>query len=224
MSLEMTFLGHSGFVFSDGTHRLAVDPFLTGNPVATINPQDIACDYIALTHAHADHFGDTLDIAANNDATVIAVYELCDYCTSKGVAKTEPGNPGGRIYTDFGYVAFTPAFHSSSIDGQYMGQPCGLVIEMGDVTVYHAGDTALFGDMKMIGEIAQPDIALLPCGDRFTMGPELAAKAAELIQPKIAVPIHHSTWPLLTSDLTDFTPEGVEVKVLEPGEVWRYTG
>lgn len=220
MPLSITYLGHSGFLLCDGRHTLAVDPFLTGNPLAKHKPDDIACDYVALTHGHADHFGDTLPIAKRNNATVIAAFEICEYCTEQGVEKCDPGNPGGRVYTDFGYIAFTPAFHSSSYQGRYMGQPCGLIISMGGHKVYHAGDTALFGDMKLIGEIGKPDIAMIPVGDRFTMGPKLATYAAEWVKPKTVIPIHYKTFPLLTDDISEFKPKGVEVREMQPGEVW----
>ena len=224
MPLTITYLGHSGFLFDDGECRVVVDPFLTGNSLAKSSPQDIDCRYIALTHGHADHFGDTLAIATRNDATVIAAYEICEYCGEHNVDNVEPGNTGGTIATDFGSVSFTQAFHSSSYNGVYMGQPCGLVLRFDKpgVSVYHAGDTALFSDMKHIGELYKPDIALLPAGDRFTMGPAHAAKAAELIQPRVAVPIHHSTFPLLTSDLSAFKPQGIETRILKPGEVWQF--
>ncbi|MCZ6816273.1 MAG: metal-dependent hydrolase [Planctomycetota bacterium] len=223
MALSMTFLGHSGFVFDDGNHKLAIDPFLTGNPVAKAKPEDVRCSYIALTHGHEDHVGDTESIAKTNDATVLAAYEICNYLGKQGVKKLEPGNPGGKINTDFGWVAFTQAFHSSSYQGQYMGLPCGLIVNMGGATVYHCGDTALFSDMKLIGEIYKPDIACIPIGDRFTMGPELGTRAAEFIKPKVAIPIHYATFPgMLVPDASGFTPTGVEVKILEPGETWRY--
>jgi len=221
MALEITFLGHSGFIFSDGKHRLVVDPFLTGNPLAKHQPDDIECDYLALTHGHADHMGDSVAILKRTGATAIAPYECCEYFGEQGIEKCEPGNPGGRIYTDFGHVAFTPAIHSSSYEGRYMGVATGLVIEMGGITVYHAGDTALFSDMKLIGEVAQPKVALLPCGDRFTMSPKLASMAAEMIKPEFAVPIHWKTFPLLTDDISDFKPKDVEVKVMEPGDKWE---
>lgn len=221
MSITLTFLGHAGFVLNDGTHAVAIDPFLTENPVATMKPRNVTCHAIALTHGHADHLGDTVAIAKANDATVYAAFEICQYLDEQGV-KTEPANPGGKVAAAFGWVAFTQAFHSSSYDGRYMGMPCGVVVHVGGVTVYHCGDTALFGDMKLLGEIYRPDIALVPIGDRFTMGPELGSRAAELIKPKAAVPIHYGTWPLLISDASGFKPKGVAVKLMEPGDRWAY--
>jgi L-ascorbate metabolism protein UlaG (beta-lactamase superfamily) len=221
MGITLTFLGHAGFLVGDGTHTVAIDPFLTGNPVATMKPEDVQCQFIVLTHGHADHFGDTVAIAKANGATVVAAFEIVEYLGEQGV-QGDPGNPGGKITTDFGWVAFTQAYHSSSYEGRYMGMPCGAVVHVGGVTVYHCGDTALFGDMKLIGELYQPDVALVPIGDRFTMGPELATRAAEWINPKVAVPIHYATWPLLVGDASGFTPKGVDVKILEPGESWQY--
>ncbi|RMF81188.1 MAG: metal-dependent hydrolase [Planctomycetota bacterium] len=218
MSVELTFLGHAGFVLRSGDSSVAIDPFLTGNPVAKHKPGDVRCSHIVLTHGHADHVGDAVAIAKANDSTCYGAFELCNYLSQQGVKKCEPGNPGGRIQTDFGWVAFTQAFHSSSYEGHYMGMPCGAVVNLGGVTFYHCGDTALFGDMKLLGEIYQPQVAMIPVGDRFTMGPELGGKAAELIRPRIAIPIHYGTWPLLTSDISAFRPEGVEVRALQPGE------
>ncbi|MDX1682388.1 MAG: MBL fold metallo-hydrolase, partial [Phycisphaeraceae bacterium] len=118
----------------------------------------------------------------------------------------------------FGSVSFTQAFHSSSYDGQYMGMPCGLVIEMGGITFYHCGDTGLFSDMKLIGEVYQPDVVAVPVGDRFTMGPELATRAAEMIGAPVAIPIHYKTFPVLRQTIEGFEPEGVDVRELAPGE------
>ncbi len=222
MALSITFLGHSGFIFDDGTHKLIVDPFLTGNPLAKHSPKDVKGDFLALTHGHGDHFGDTLDIVKANNATVIAPFEICEFLGEHGISKSEPGNPGGRIDTAFGHIAFTPAIHSSSYNGRYMGEACGLIIHIGGVTIYHCGDTALFNDMKTIGELAQPQIACIPVGDRFTMGPELGRKAAELINAPVTIPIHYKTFPLLTDDISAFAPTGVKVRVMEPGETWQY--
>ena len=221
MPVKLTFLGHAGFVLEADKHSVAIDPFLTGNPVATMGPEDVRCQSIVLTHGHADHLGDTEAIAKGNGATVYAAFEIAEYLGERG-CNTEPGNPGGKISGDFGWVAFTQAFHSSSYEGRYMGMPCGVVVRLGGKTVYHCGDTGLFSDMKLIGELYQPDIAMIPIGDRFTMGPELATKAAEWIRPKVAVPIHYKTWPLLVPDASGFTPAGMEVKIMEPGETWQY--
>lgn len=222
MPLSITYLGHSGFVLDDGQHQVALDPFLTGNALAKHRPQDITCQTIALTHGHEDHFGDTVAIAKRNGAEVIANFEICTFAAEQGVKKTNPGNTGGKIETAFGFVAFTQAFHSSSHSGRYLGMPCGLVVRIGGVTFYHCGDTALFSDMELIGQIYKPDIAAIPIGDRFTMGPELASRAAEYIQPRVAIPIHYRTFPLLRQTAEGFAPKGVPVKVLEPGETWRY--
>ncbi|MFA9479206.1 metal-dependent hydrolase [Phycisphaerales bacterium AB-hyl4] len=222
MALKITFLGHSGFLLDDGKHTLAIDPFLTGNESAKHKPSDIRCNTIALTHGHEDHFGDTLAIAKANHAEVIASHEICNYVNGQGIEKINPGNIGGRIDTDFGYIAFTQAYHSSSHNGQYMGMPAGLIIHMGGVTFYHCGDTGLFSDMRLIADIYQPDLAAIPVGDRFTMGPELAARAAEMIRPRVAIPVHYKTFPLLRQSIDGFDPPGVEVKELAPGEIWEY--
>lgn len=220
MPVHITYLGHSGFLFSDGRYVCAVDPFLTGNPVAKHKPEQIRCDYVAITHGHDDHVGDSLAIAQHNDATLVACYEICAYLGEKGQKKSEPGNTGGKIVTDFGWIAFTQAFHSSSSAGRYLGQPSGLVIHIGGITIYHAGDTGLFSDMKLIGEVYRPMIACLPVGDRFTMGPELATRAAEMIRPQYAIPMHYKTFGMLRSTCSGFTPTGVTVKELAPGESW----
>lgn len=225
MSTTITYLGHSGFVLENGSHRVAIDPFLTGNPVAVHKPDDIECDTIVLTHGHSDHVGDTVAIAKRTGATVYGAFELCGYLEAQGLKQEQlsAGNPGGKIATDFGYVAFTQAFHSSSYDGQYMGQPCGIIVhfEAGDFTFHHCGDTALFSDMKLIGEIYQPDVSAIPVGDRFTMGPELGTRAAELIQPAAVIPVHYATWPLLASDISAFAPKNIPVHALKPGESWN---
>ncbi len=223
MDVTITFLGHAGFLLDDGKHVLAIDPFLTGNPVATMKPKDIRCHAIALTHGHADHVGDTVAIAKANDAVVIAAFEITEYLTEQGVNRVEPMNPGGRITTDFGWVALTQAFHSSSFEGRYMGMPCGVVAHLSGLTVYHLGDTGLFSDLKLLGETYRPDVACIPIGDRFTMGPELASRAAELVKPKVAIPIHYNTWPPIEQDPASFRPKGVEVKVMQPGERWTYS-
>ena len=218
MSMKITFLGHAAFLIQSGDVRIAIDPFLTGNPVATLEAKDLDVDHIVLTHGHEDHFGDTIDIAKRCDATIYGAYEICTYCGEQGIEKCQPGNPGGQIATDFGSVAFTQAFHSSSYQGRYMGMPCGVVIRAGGATFYHTGDTALFSDMRLIGELYQPDIAAICIGDRFTMGPAHASKAADLINADTVIPMHYKTWPLLAESADAFQPTRSEVKELAPGE------
>ncbi len=154
MTLELTWLGHSGFLMSGGGTTIAVDPFLTGNPKAPCGPADVRCTHVALTHGHEDHVGDTIEIAKANNATVIAAFEITNWVQEQGHELVEPGNPGGRIDLGGGnWIALTQAFHSSSYQGRYMGMPCGLVLHIGGKTVYHCGDTGLFGDMALIGEL-----------------------------------------------------------------------
>jgi L-ascorbate metabolism protein UlaG (beta-lactamase superfamily) len=221
MPLELTWLGHSGFLLSDGDCTVAVDPFLSGNPTAPMEAKDVKCTHVALTHGHEDHFGDTLAIAIANTAPVIAAFEITNFVQEQGHELVEPGNPGGRIDLGGGnWIAFTQAFHSSSYQGRYMGMPCGLVLHVGGKTVYHCGDTGLFSDMALIGEVYTPDIALIPIGDRFTMGPQLAARAADLIKAPLVVPIHYNTWPAIEVDVSAFRPASSTVHVLTPGEAW----
>jgi len=226
MTIDITYLGHSGFLITEKSNpknAVAIDPFLTGNPVAKHTAEDIRCSYVAITHGHADHFGeDTFTIAKANNAAVAAAYEITEYCGTKGITNVEPMNPGGKITTPFGYIALTHAFHSSSYNGQYMGMPCGIILNIAGITIYHAGDTDLFSDMRLIGEIYKPDIAMLPIGDRFTMGPQLATKAAELIGPKFIIPIHYNTWPPIAQDPTKLKPASITVKILKPGETWEF--
>ena len=217
---SITFLGHAAFSISDGTHTVLVDPFLTGNPLAeaagiTADAQNPT--HIALTHGHEDHVGDTVAIAKRTGATVIGGFELCNLLGEQGLENLDPANPGGGVPTPFGRVDLTFAYHSSSFQGQYAGQPAGLVIRIGGKTIYHAGDTGLFSDMKLIGEIHKPDLAILPIGDRFTMGPADAARAAGLVGAPVAIPCHWNTWPPIAQDPADFNPAGVEVRVLEVG-------
>jgi L-ascorbate metabolism protein UlaG (beta-lactamase superfamily) len=219
MAITIEYLGHSGFLVRGSQHTVAIDPFLTGSPVATRTAEQIECSHIAITHGHSDHFGpDTLTIARKNNATVFGVFEICQHLIAQGHDKVEPCNTGGRVKTEFGFVAYTPAFHSSSLDGQYMGQPCGVVVSIDGMCIYHAGDTALFSDMQLIGDLYRPTVAILPIGDRYTMGPEHAARAAKMIGPRYAIPCHYNTWPPIAADPAAFAPEGVQVVALAPGQ------
>jgi L-ascorbate metabolism protein UlaG (beta-lactamase superfamily) len=205
---------------------LLIDPFISGNPQAKTKPEDIKVQYVLLTHGHSDHILDAVQIAKQNDATVIATFELAEYMSWQGV-KTHPLNLGGSYQFDFGKVKMTQAFHSSAIiqDGQqivYLGMPGGFLITIGDRTIYHAGDTGLFGDMKLIGERNTIDLACLPIGDNFTMGPDDALVAAEWVKAKRVLPIHYNTFPLIQQDgeqfVRDLANKQIQGFALKPGE------
>ena len=218
MPLTITYHGHSTFLLDDGTHQLLLDPFHDENPACETAADEISCTHILLSHGHEDHMSDAASIAKRCNATVFATHEITTYLGEEGVQQLEPGNTGGRINAPFGWIAFTPALHSSSFQGRYMGDPLGAVINIGGHRVYFAGDTALFSDMKLIKQLYTPDIAILPIGDRFTMGPEHATLAAEWIDPKTVIPCHYNTWSPIEIDTTQFKPTGMETRFLTPGE------
>ncbi|HAX47474.1 MAG TPA: metal-dependent hydrolase [Ignavibacteria bacterium] len=212
--LKITYHGHSAFEINTGTYNLIIDPFITHNKNAKVKAAEIKADFILLTHAHNDHIGDTMEIAKNNDATIIAVHELSEYLISKGF-KSHGMGIGGQRGFPFGKVKFTIAHHSSSLESEnlYMGEPAGIVLSIGDKTIYHAGDTGLFLDMKLIGEMQNIDLALLPIGDNYTMGIDDAVKAAEFLNCKTASPMHYATF-----DLIDTNPEEFKRKVESIGK------
>jgi L-ascorbate metabolism protein UlaG (beta-lactamase superfamily) len=220
--LKLTYYSHSAFGLDDGKTSLIIDPFLTGNPAAPVKAKDVKVDYVILTHAHGDHLGDGLEIAARNGATIIAVNELANYCIDKG-AKAHNMHIGGGYNFPFGWVKFTIAHHGSvAPDGAYAGNPAGVVVTMGGKAIYHSGDTGLFYDMKLIGEMNPLDVALLPIGDNFTMGIDDAAKAVELLNPKLAIPMHYNTWPVIAADPMEFVSKvekkGYKARVMKAGE------
>jgi L-ascorbate metabolism protein UlaG (beta-lactamase superfamily) len=226
--MKLSYLGHSTFLLETGTHRVIIDPFLTGNDQASAAADDIACDFILLSHGHEDHTGDALSIAKRTGATIVANYEIAEYFAAKG-AKTHGMNPGGAHTFPFGRVKLTLAHHTSSLNAGmnpiYMGVACGLLVETGGKKLYHAGDTALFLDMQLIGR-GGLDVALLPIGDNFTMGPEDAIEALDLLKPKVAVPMHYNTWPPIAQDADAFAraarERGHEVRPLRPGQSLEY--
>ncbi|MGE5480057.1 MAG: metal-dependent hydrolase [Chloroflexota bacterium] len=220
--MKITFLSHSSFVLDDGAHTLVIDPFLSGNPKSTTKPKELTPDYIALSHAHGDHLGDAFELAERSGATIIAVNELAIYAASKGLEAAPMHIGGGRNF-DFGRLKFTIAHHGSSTpDGRYMGEPAGMVITMGGKTVYHTGDTGLFLDMKLIGELNPIDVMMCPIGDNFTMDVSDAAKAVEFVNPKLAIPMHYNTFPLIEADPHAFAQLvatlGIPTKIMEVGE------
>jgi L-ascorbate metabolism protein UlaG (beta-lactamase superfamily) len=221
----LTFLGHAAFLLEADGKTVAVDPFLSGNPRASHAADDIQPETILLTHAHADHLGDTVPIANRTGATVIANAEISHWLESQGVEGAIPANHGGTVAFDGGTVKLVPAWHTSSFrSGEDLiaaGVPSGLVVRFGGKTVYFAGDTCLFSDMKLIGEEGL-DVAVLPIGDHFTMGPADAARAAGWLQAKTVIPCHYDTFPPIRQDAAEFKRlveqhPNTTCVVLEPG-------
>ena len=195
--MKLSYHGHSIIQLENNDTKVIVDPFINGNELTDLDAGEVKADYILLTHGHNDHVGDTVEIAKNNDATVVAPVELAGYLEGQGL-ETIGMNIGGRKSFEFGSIKFVHAFHSSSFtddDGKvhYTGMPTGIIIEAGDKKIYHAGDTGIFGDMKLISDLNGPfDVAFVPIGDHFTMGIEDAAYATdELIRPKVPHPLAH---------------------------------
>ena len=202
-----------------------IDPFLSGNPLADVKPDDVKAQWIIISHGHGDHWGDTPAIAKKNDATVITNFELANYAESKGL-KAHPLHIGGGHDFPFGRVKLTIAHHGSTLEEHdYGGNPAGILLNIDGKTIYHAGDTGLFMDMKLIGEMDEIDLALLPIGDNFTMGPTDAAKAVEFLKPKVVIPMHYNTFDVIQQDPKKFK-EMVEKKnfkceILEPGGTYE---
>ncbi|MEJ2699703.1 MAG: metal-dependent hydrolase [Desulfuromonadales bacterium] len=223
--LKVTWLGHACFTLDDGNSRIVIDPFLTGNPVATVAPGDLEVDAVLVTHGHGDHLGDAVDISRRNGAPLIAPFELAKFCERQG-ATVHPMHIGGSHVFPFGRVKLTIAHHGSAFVGaeaEYTGNPCGFLVTMAGRTVYHAGDTGLFSDMRLIGELNEIDAALLPIGDNFTMGPEDARVAAGFLKAKTVIPMHYNTFELIAQDPDAFTrslPEGCCGVVLQVNETY----
>ncbi len=224
--MRLTFLGHAGIGldFEAGGERysLVIDPFITGNPTTPVELDGLNPDYVLVTHAHGDHWGDVPELAGRTGATVIGTAEVATYAERLEL-KAHGMNVGGTHRFPFGKVRLTPAWHSSSFpDGTYGGMPTGLVLDIGGFRIYHAGDTALFSDMRLVGDLGI-DLALLPIGDNYTMGPTDALEAVKLIRPRYVMPVHFGTFPLLEQDPAAFKRR-VEAEtsakglVLEPGE------
>jgi L-ascorbate metabolism protein UlaG (beta-lactamase superfamily) len=227
-TLSFTWLGHATFLFrSPGGKRIIIDPWLSTNPSCPESAKKISeLDLILVTHGHSDHTGDVIPVARATGARVVAPFELAHWFQQKGLQNVTGINPGGTLSALGISCTMVQAVHSSSVveDGRTldMGAATGYVIRFEDgVTIYFAGDTAVFGDMKLIGEMYRPSIAFLPIGDHYTMGPEQAAKACDLLAVKHIVPMHFGTFPVLTGTpdrLRQLVKSGVKVMEMEPGE------
>ncbi|NMA02854.1 MAG: metal-dependent hydrolase [Clostridia bacterium] len=224
--MKIIFHGHSCFTIEAEGKSVLIDPFITGNPLAKVDAQELKPDVILLTHGHGDHLGDAISIAKRTGALVIAPNELAVYCQMQGVENVHPMHIGGAYQFDFGKVKLTQALHGSAVIDdktiQYTGNPCGFLLTMEEKTIYHAGDTGLFGDMELIGRLNQIDAALLPIGDNFVMGIDDAVEAVKMLKPNIVVPMHYDTFEVIKQDPNKFKDKvedlGFNCRVLQVGE------
>jgi len=223
MATTVTFLGHGTFLVETNGTRVLIDPFLTENPSASMTAEEVPADVIILSHGHGDHVGDAINVANRTGALVIANHEIVEWLTGQGVTNTHAQHIGGQHVFDWGTVKLTIAHHGSMLpDGSDGGNPCGILLKLTDGTIYHAADTGLFYDMKLIGEDGI-DLAILPIGDNFTMGPDDALKAVKLIEPRRVIPDHYDTWPLIAQDAAAWAERvraetSTEPLVLQPGD------
>jgi len=224
--MKLTYFGHSAFQFEMGGSNLLLDPFITGNmhTEGVVAAESLSPDFILLTHAHGDHWGDTADIATRSGAMVVGNFEITQYLTSNyGHENVQPLNTGGSWDFDWGRVTQTYARHSSAFpDGTYGGNPNGYIIEAEGKVIYAMGDTSPFSEMEWLGQDYDIDIALMPIGDCFTMGPAASIRAANMLQAALTIPIHYNTFPLIEVDPSawvDLMSEaGHNARVLTPGE------
>jgi L-ascorbate metabolism protein UlaG (beta-lactamase superfamily) len=225
IEMKISYHGHSVVQIQTNGKTILIDPFITGNRLTDLKVDDVKPDVIILSHGHGDHVGDTVELAKRHNALVVATAELATYLSWQGV-KTHGMHIGGSYQFDFGRVKLTQAFHGSGFVDEknkqiiYCGMPAGILFMNEGKTIYHAGDTALFSDMRLIGERHPIDVAFLPIGDNFTMGPEDAAYAAKLLNAKTVVPMHYNTFPPIKKDPYQFIEllEGQNGQVLQPGE------
>ena len=221
--MKLKYFSHSSFqITTDGGHTLLIDPFLDDNPTSPIKSDEVSADFIVLTHAHGDHLGDAFKIAKRTDPLFICVNELANYCISKGF-RAHNMHIGGSFAFDFGMLKFTIAHHGSMTpDNTYGGEPAGVVLGIDGKILYHTGDTGLFYDMKLVGEMNALDYMLLPIGDNFTMGITDAVKAVELADPIVAIPMHYNTFPVIEADPEEFKAKveaiGKKAIVMEYGQ------
>ncbi|HSF81240.1 MAG TPA: metal-dependent hydrolase [Anaerolineales bacterium] len=223
MSAKLTWFGHAALGLETGGYNLLVDPFLSDCPTAAVSPDQVAADYILLSHGHGDHVGDTVSIAKRTGALVVTNAEIAGWISKKGL-KAHAQHLGGGYHHPFGYLKLTLAIHGSGLpDGSYGGNPAGFLLTTKDgQKIYMACDTGLFGDMRLIGEEGI-DLAVLPIGDNYTMGPDDALRAVKMLQPKHVIPIHYSTFDLIAQDPDAWAARvsaetGAQPHVLKPGE------
>ena len=223
--MKLTYFGHSALQIETNGTTILFDPFITGNGLAegVVTPSDLNPDVILLTHAHGDHWGDTLEIAKRSGALVVANFEITSYAQNHGHSAVQPMNTGGSWTFNWGTVTQTYARHSSSFpDGTYGGNPNGYLLHLEGMCIYNAGDTCPFAEMAWIGEDNAVDLALLPIGDCFTMGPADSVRAARMVKPALTIPIHYNTFPLIEVDTEHWSGlmagAGFATRVLAPGE------
>lgn len=217
--MKVEFIGHGCVQLTEGNDKMIFDPFIDDNPQATISSDDVNPNYIMLTHYHDDHKGDALKIAEKNDSLIISTAEIAGTVEGEGL-KAHPMHIGGTTQFDFGKVRMTPALHGSGLNGS---NPCGFIVDFHGTTVYHAGDTGLFSDMKLLAELEDIDLAILPIGGNFTMDQNDAVIAAKYLQAKSVLPVHYNTWPLIPADADKFKQDldaqtDSQCLILDPGE------
>lgn len=223
MSIQLTWLGHGTWSITTAQHKILLDPFLDESPTAPVKAAEAQADTILVSHGHFDHVADLVSVAKRTGATVVGNFEICQWAQGQGVENTQPMNLGGQVTLPWGTVKLTLAHHSSGLpDGNYGGTAGGFLLSIGDKKIYFACDTALFSDMTLIGK-AGIDLAVLPIGDVFTMGPEDAVEAVKLLTPKQVVPAHYNTWPPIEQDAKAWAEKvksetSAEPAILQPGE------